>query len=452
MWTLIYQGLLLCAYPLVHLRLRLRACREPAYGDRIPERFGQVPAGIPKGCVWFHTVSAGEAIAAAPLIAELAAAHPLTPCLVTTMTPTGSAEVRARLGDRVQHCYAPYDFPWAVRRFFDAVEPRVLVLMETELWPNLIAAAAERHVPVLLVNARLSERSAAGYRRLGALTRRMLERLACIACQYPLHAARFVALGAPPERVTVHGSVKFDAMLPVGHAARVAALQDRWRFGDGPVWIAASTHAGEDEMVIAAHREIRRRLPATRLILVPRHPVRVPEVLALCRAEGSSVGLHGVATSADASAGVVLVDAMGVLLDYYAIAHVAFVGGSLVPVGGHNPIEPALCGVPVVMGPQVFNFPDVVERFRAAQALDIVDGPNALADVVARWLADPALRAAAGARARAVVAANAGATGRLRRLLEAEFVRAGVAGKTRPQRPLGDPGRLRGDDNPGSFG
>jgi len=427
MWTFIYQLLLLLAYPWMRLRLRLRARREPAYGERVAERFGHVPAGIPKGCIWFHTVSAGETIAAAPLIADLAAAHPDIPCLVTTMTPTGSDQVQARLGDRVHHCYAPYDFRGAVERFYAAVEPRLLILMETELWPNLIAGAAARGVPVVLVNGRLSARSAAGYRRLGALTRRMLERLTCIACQYPDHAERFIALGAPRERVAALGSVKFDVALPDHHAERVAALRVRWQFGDAPVWIAASTHPGEEALALAAHREIRSRMPGARLILVPRHPARTAEVLALCRAEGCPVGRHSVVDTADQVAGIVLVDEMGVLLDYYALAGAAFVGGSFVPVGGHNPIEPALCGVPVVMGPQVFNFTDVVEVFRAERCLEIVERPEALAPLVAAWLGDTHGRAAAGARARAVVAANTGATARLRALLEAQFAAVGIA-------------------------
>jgi 3-deoxy-D-manno-octulosonic-acid transferase len=252
----------------------------------------------------------------------------------------------------------------------------------------------------------------------------MLQRLTCIACQYPDHAARFIALGAAPERVVVTGSVKFDMALPAGHAARVAALRARWDLAGGPVWIAASTHPGEDELVLAAHAAIRQRVPGARLILVPRHPARAPDVLGLCRAQGLAIGRHGAATPADATAEVVLVDAMGVLLDYYPLAGAAFVGGSLVPVGGHNPIEPALCGVPVVMGPQVFNFADVVEAFRAVRCVEIVDDAAGLAAAVGGWLVDPAARKAAGDRALAVVAANTGATARLRALLEAEFRRS----------------------------
>lgn len=423
MWTAVYQLVLWVVRPWVRLRLCWRARREPGYAERIEERFGRVPIGIPRGCVWFHTVSAGETIAAAPLIAELAAAYPALPFLVTTMTPAGSAEVRRRLGDRVHHCYAPYDFPDAVRRFYAAVEPRLVVLMETELWPNLVAAAAARAIPVLLVNARLSARSAAGYRKLGGLTRNMLRQLHFVACQYPDHVARFLALGASADRVAAFGSVKFDVTLPVGHAARVTALRDRWGIDAEPVWIAASTHPGEEALALAAHRAIRAALPGARLILVPRHPPRAAEVEALCRSAGFTVARHSRTDPADADSDVVLVDVMGALFDYYALAAVAFVGGSLVAMGGHNPIEPALCGVPVVTGPQVFNFADVVEPLRAAECLEIVARPDALAPALLRWLRDPERRAAAADRARVVVAANAGATRRLRALLETELDR-----------------------------
>ncbi|MFU8817115.1 MAG: lipid IV(A) 3-deoxy-D-manno-octulosonic acid transferase [Pseudomonadales bacterium] len=416
MLRFVYQLLLVAAWPWVQLRLRWRARREPEYGQRIAERFGRLPAEIPAGCVWFHTVSAGETIAAAPLIAELAALFPTQPILVTTMTPTGSAQVRARLGERVHHCYAPYDFPWAVRRFYDRLQPRLLVLMETELWPNLIAAAAARDVPALLVNARLSARSARGYRRVGSLTRSMLGSLQYIACQYPDHAQRFIELGAPAERVLTHGSVKFDLRLPDDHAERVRALAARWGL-HGPAWVAGSTHPGEETAVLAAHRWLLQRQPDARLVLVPRHPARAPEVAALCRDQGLSVARQSAPGADDASAQVIVGDTMGELLYLYGLGDVAFVGGSFADVGGHNPIEPALCGKPVLMGPVVHNFADVVAAFRDAGCLQIVADAQQLGCAVARWMDDPAARLALGLRAREVVAANGGATVRLRALL-----------------------------------
>lgn len=432
MWRFLYQALLLAAWPWVHVRLRWRARREPEYRERIGERFGRLPASVRAGPVWFHTVSAGETIAAAPLIGALGDRFPGTAWLVTTMTPTGSAQVRARLGDRVDHCYAPYDFPWAVRRFFERVRPRLLVLMETELWPNLIAEAARRDVPVLLVNARLSERSARGYGRLGGLVRAMLGRIRVIACQYPDHARRFVALGAAPERVRVLGSVKFDVALPADHGERVAALAQRWGLAGSPVWIAASTHPGEESLVLAAHERIRAALPGTRLVLVPRHPARADEVAALCRQHGLGVARQSAPAAGDAGADVLLGDVMGELLYLYGLAAAAFVGGSLVPTGGHNPIEPAVCGVPVAMGPHVFNFPDVVELFRDADGLAGVTSAAELADRVAGWLRNPDAARAAGQRAAGVVARHRGASARLETLLAGEIEAVSTIGREVP--------------------
>ncbi len=420
MWRWLYLLLLLLAWPWVRIRLRWRARREPAYGERIGERFGRVPPDIGSAPVWFHTVSAGETIAAAPIVAALAGAFPGQRLLVTTMTPTGSAQVRARLGTRVDHCYAPYDFPWAVRRFYDRVQPRMLVLMETELWPNLIAQAARRGVPVLLVNARLSERSARGYARLGGLTREMLTGLRWLACQYPDHARRFVALGAPPDRVLVHGNVKFDVTLPDDHRDRVAALRARFGMGAGPVWIAASTHPGEEAEVLVAHDLIRAACPGARLVLVPRHPARADAVAALCQARSLDCARLSAPGSGDAGAAVVLGDTMGELLYLYGLAGAAFVGGSLNGGGGHNPIEPALCGIPVVMGPDLFNFADVVEPFLARDCLRLVTDAATLAGVVGEWLGDAERARALGAAARAVVADNRGASARLEALLTDE--------------------------------
>lgn len=426
MWRWIYQGLLVLLWPVVHLRLRWRARREPGYGERIGERFGDVPPAVTPGAIWFHTVSAGETIAAAPFVARLVDEFPAFEFLVTTMTPTGSAQVSARLGSRVSHCYAPYDFPWAVRRFFARARPRLLVLMETELWPNLIDQAARRGVPVLLVNARLSERSARGYRRLGGLTRTMLARLRLVACQYPDHARRFEALGVPAARLQVLGSVKFDQTLPADHRARVHALAERFAVTAGqadavPVWIAASTHPGEEALALAAHADLRRRWPAARLVLVPRHPARADEVARLCAERGFAVARQSRPAAADDRlAPVILGDTMGELLYLYGLARLAFVGGSF-GRGGHNPIEPALCGVPVIMGPDVFNFTDVVGAFETDDCLwRAADGPE-LSRRVVEAFDDVAALNRRGARAAAVVARHTGASDRLIELLAAEI-------------------------------
>ena len=399
MVRLLYNLLLLVALPWVYARLFWKSRREPAYRRRIGERFGAAPCPLPAGCVWFHTVSAGEANAAAPMIRALREHFPTRPFLVTTMTPAGSARVATLLGDIVRHCYAPYDYPWAVARFLRRVRPSALVLLETELWPNVVRQTALSGADVFLVNARLSARSFQGYRRAGSLVREMLQDLRCVVCQYDDTAARFRALGATAVEVT--GSVKFDADLPPDRFG-VASL----RFDAAPVWIAGSTHAGEEEIVVDAHIRLRRRHPDLRLILAPRHTARVPTVLALLRARGVPASLLS-ARETDAS--VLVVDVMGTLPHLYGLADVAFVGGSLDRTGGHNPIEAAWHAVPLLMGPARFKIEEIWARFDAAGCAHEVACVADIVDEVSALLDDPARRAQEGQRAQAVVTANRGA-------------------------------------------
>ena len=435
----LYQSVLALVRPIVRWRAVRRARDIPGERERLEERFGQPPHGAPRGAVWFHAVSVGEVIAAAPIIARFGEAHPEVPILVTTMTATGAAEVSARLGSRVTHAYAPYDFRDAVERFLNALCPCLLVLVETELWPNLIGAAKARGIPVLMVNARLSARSARRYRLGGALVRHMLANIDHVACQYPAHARRFAALGVAVDRLSVTGSVKFDAKLPESLAARAAALRDRYGLGAVPVWIAASTHAGEEALVLAAHQVIRARLPGARLILVPRHATRADAVAALCTTAEMSLGRFSAPLSSDARAEVLLVDAMGVLLEHYALAMAAFVGGSLVPAGGHNPIEPAQLGIPVAMGLHVRNFVDVVDYFEQSDSLPPlrrplrrVGGAIELGQVMGDWLADPPSARAAGTEARQRVAHARGGSDRVIALLEASFAQLALPPVRRP--------------------
>lgn len=425
MWQRLYPTALRLAAPLVRARLRRRARTEPAYGERIEERFGQVPDGIPRGCLWFHTVSAGETIAAVPLIETVLARHPGRPVLVTTMTPTGSEQVRKRLGERVHHCYAPYDFIDGVRAFYDRLAPAMLVLMETELWPNLIAQASERAVPVLLINARLSARSAKGYGRLGGLTRTMLAQIDAIACQEAAHRDRFVALGAAAAQVSVAGNLKFDHELPAGYSEQVQALHRSLGVSGRWLWLGASTHPGEDEPLLKAQCRLREAVPEALLILVPRHPVRAPELLSLAQAEGLAAVLQSELEPAAAgraplaeAVDVLVSDTMGQLGLLYGLGEAAFVGGSLVDHGGHNPIEPALCGAPILMGPSRRNFEAVCTAFVAADALIAVEDAPSVAAALQHCREDVEAATATGQRGRAVVEAQRGAQDRLLALIE----------------------------------
>jgi len=413
----LYRLLLLLVRPFVRLRLAWRARSAPAYANRVPERYGHVPSGVPRNVVWVHTVSAGETIAAAPLIQGLVSAlgREKVSVLVTTMTPTGSAEVERLFGASVAHCYAPYDFPDAVRRFIDRVQPRALILMETELWPNLIEQTAATNAPVMLVNARMSERSARGYARIGGLTTPLLRKLSWIACQFESDASRFRDLGASGAQVEVTGSIKFDAAqqtVTSEQTALLGELSERLQLGGRPVWIAGSTHAGEDDLMLAAHKLLRAELPDACLLLVPRHPERFAAVAELSARSFASVRLSELQQQGrdPATSAVLVADVMGLLGPLYGLAGVAFVGGSMVDAGGHNPIEPAAVGVPVLMGPYRHNFVGVSELLSTADALTEVADSTELAHALLRLLNDDSARLAQGERARGLVAEQAGAT------------------------------------------
>ncbi|MFZ5655128.1 MAG: lipid IV(A) 3-deoxy-D-manno-octulosonic acid transferase [Pseudomonadota bacterium] len=409
---LLYSLLLYLLLPAILLRLCWRALRAPAYARRWGERFGRVtPPGRP--VIWVHAVSVGETLAAVPLIRRLRAECPGARLLVTTTTPTGSERVRAQFGAGVAHCYAPYDFPHTVRRFLDLVRPALLIVMETELWPNLLHGCARRGIPVVLANARLSARSAAGYARVRALTAPMLAALTRVAAQTGADAERLLHLGLAAERLQVTGNIKFDLELDEDLRRRAAALRAAWGGGQRPIWLAASTHAGEDEPVLAAHRTLLARLPDALLVLVPRHPERFDGVHALCRREGLRVRRRSAGADPDAGTQVLLGDTMGELLAFCGAADLVFVGGSLVRAGGHNLIEPAAWGRPVLAGPHLFNFAEAAALLETGGGLRVCADGAALAAAVEELLAQPARRAAMGAAAGAVAEANRGALERL---------------------------------------
>jgi 3-deoxy-D-manno-octulosonic-acid transferase len=419
MMRALYSLLLYLLTPLVLLRLAWRGLRAPAYWRRWPERFAWLPvfAAVPR--IWIHAVSVGETQAALPLVQALQARYPGHRILITTTTPTGSQRVRALFGDRVEHVYLPYDLPGAVRRFLDAVQPDIALVMETELWPNLFRACARHGIPLLVMNARLSERSCRGYGRFAALTRATLADVTHLAAQGERDAQRFIGLGAPAERVSVCGSIKFDLYLPASLREEAEVL--RRAFGvERPVWIAASTHEGEDEQVLEAFRRMRAAdaHPNALLVLVPRHPERFATVAELCRAEGHSLVQRSSGSPCTAVTDVYLGDTMGELPMLMAATDLVFMGGSLVRTGGHNMLEAAALGLPVVFGPHVFNFEEIAERLLEAGAARQVRDAGELAAVVADWLADANARHRTGERGRVFVEQNRGARERMLALIE----------------------------------
>ncbi|PIA73494.1 3-deoxy-D-manno-octulosonic-acid transferase [Pseudomonas sp. NFACC19-2] len=410
---LLYTLLLHLALPLIALRLALRARKAPAYARRINERFSLSLPAMKPGGIWVHAVSVGESIAAAPMIRALQANYPELPITVTCMTPTGSERIQALFGESVQHCYLPYDLPWAAARFLNRVQPRLAVVMETELWPNHIHQCAKRNVPVALANARLSERSARGYARFGKLTAPMLGELSLIAVQTQTEAQRFLDLGARPGCVEVTGSIKFDLKIDAELLQHAVELRRQWKAEQRPVWIAASTHAGEDEIILAAHRQLLGNHPDALLILVPRHPERFNSVNELCLSQGLTTRRRSAGETVQAGDQVLLGDTMGELLFLYALADIAFVGGSLVANGGHNLLEPAALGKPVLSGPHLFNFLEIAAQLREAGALSEVENAVQVADKVATLLNEPSEMQRMSQAGLSVLKANQGALERL---------------------------------------
>jgi 3-deoxy-D-manno-octulosonic-acid transferase len=413
-YSLLWYALL----PFLFLRLWWRGRLAPAYRQRWNERLAIGYAKPPlHGCVWLHAVSVGEFLAAAPLVEALLVQHPHTPLLITTTTPTGSERVRAHFGDRVQHVYCPWELPDALTRFMRHFRPRLGIIMETELWPNLTRAAEQNGCQLLLANGRLSAKSSAGYARLPSLTRPLLKRFARLSVQTDIERQRFIALGAAPDCVVVGGSIKFDIRLPDDLRQKAAA--ERQHLGERPVWIAASTHLPEETSVIAAHQQLLRTQPDALLIWVPRHPERFDAVAMQLQNAGLPLARRSQHQQPSAGTAVWLIDTMGELLLFYGVADMAFVGGSLdASLGGHNLLEPAAWGKPVLSGPFLTNFRAIADILKAENALTCVTSARALAENVQALFANDALRQERGNAASRVVAANRGALQKLVTLVE----------------------------------
>ncbi|MGN6728801.1 MAG: lipid IV(A) 3-deoxy-D-manno-octulosonic acid transferase [Rhodanobacteraceae bacterium] len=410
------------ATPVIVLRLIARGLHYRGYFARWRERFGHFPAPHFSDSIWVHAVSVGEVNAALPLIRALRKRYPQLPMVVTTVTPTGSERVRAQLGGEVFHVYLPYDLPHAVRRFLERVRPSLGVIMETEIWPNLFHACGRRDIPLVIANARLSERSLRAYAPIHKLVAQALSNVGYIAAQSHADARRYRTLGAAPSRVSIAGNLKFDMPIPQGVRERGEALRRAW--GEArPVWFAASTHEGEELAVLQAHLDVLHRLPDALLLIAPRHPERFRAVEQSARNLGFSTCTHNGPERPDANCQCFVVDVMGAMMRHYAASDLAFVAGSLVPIGGHNVLEPASLARPVLVGPYTFNFEEITRSLIESGGARRVEAPDALGPAVLELLRDAPLRHRIGANARMVFARERGAVRRTMVLIERIYAR-----------------------------
>jgi len=413
-----YSLLFYLLVPVVLVRVWLRGRKLPAYRKRIGERFGHWPE-MPEGMLWVHTVSVGETIAARPLIERWLERHPDIPVLVTTMTPTGSDTVKAQFDERVYHAYLPWDLPHVQKRLLRTLKPRALVIMETELWPNLVHACRKAKVPVLLANGRLSIKSMRGYRKLRWLTQPMLNSLTGIAAQYAPDAERFHELGVEQGRLEVTGSIKFD--LPLTSELHSRIEHYRKQLHGRPVWVAASTHTGEDEQVLEVHKAVRTHLPDALLILVPRHPDRFDTVADLLDQNRWRFSRRSRVQKPRKTDAVFLADTLGELMLFYGAAQAAFIGNTLNGGGGHNPIEPAALARPVLMGPSYFNFQSIVDAMAKDHSAVIVEDTQELSKRLIGLLKSQDLRDTFGQRAYLFFQQQQGALKRLENWIEKQL-------------------------------
>ena len=410
---LFYSVIFYLLIPFVLLRLLKRSLKEPGYRMALSERFGFYRSKQPGKVVWIHAVSAGETIAAVPLVRSLLGRGYV--CLVTNMTPTGRERVQALLADEVENCFAPYDLPGSIDRFLRNNQPRMLITIDTELWPNMIEGCSRRGVPTLLVNGRLSSRSAKGYRRIAPLILPMLRSLSQLAVQTRHHKDRFVSLGTDPSKVHVTGSIKFDAVMAQGYVDRLN--RSRQLIAGRPVLLGASTHKGEEAALLSLLPALQELIPDFLLVLAPRHTHRCDQLRRAMESSGQSVVSFSDGRAVAPHNEVFLVDVMGELDALFELASVAFVGGSLVPIGGHNLLEAVRAGTPIVMGRHLDNIEDIAQQFIDSQAIIIVKDDQELQQVVINLVGNVGESNRLVSAANKVMESNQGAIGRAEKLI-----------------------------------
>lgn len=415
MLRVVYTFIFIIALPIIFYRLWVKDKKVPGYRVRWPERFGIYPAADPGDpLVWVHAVSVGEVVAATPLIKRMLHCQRIR-LMVTTMTPTGSTRVISTFGDQVMHVYAPYDLPWTVAAFLRRSRPSLAIIMETELWPNMLHECAKQKLPVILANARMSERSAKGYLRCPKTTQALLNCLDFVAAQNQSDAERFLRMGLHKEKLSLTGNIKFDLQLSDEQIEQSRKLKAEYGH-TRPIFVAASTHEGEDEIILEAFKNLLNTHPETLLVLVPRHPERFDSVAQLCESQFQCVRRSTRETPTNQTQ-VIIGDTMGEVMLFYGAASIAFVGGSLIERGGHNMIEPACWGVPILCGPHTFNFADVSRRLLACRGMHTVANATELTEALRHWLNNENERAETGRNAQAFAEHNRGAIDRLMALI-----------------------------------
>ncbi|MEZ9369814.1 lipid IV(A) 3-deoxy-D-manno-octulosonic acid transferase [Shewanella sp. 10N.286.51.B2] len=403
----VYSVLLLLLFPLIVAYLAFRAFKSPDYRSRWGERFGLMR--LKQTDVLIHSVSMGETLAAIPLIKRLMKQYPQLSFTVTTTSPTGSAEVKKAFGDSVQHCYLPFDINLCIRRFIKQVNPQLCVIMETELWPNLLHYAKKNNTRLVLANARLSQKSADKYHKQMGLSLPMLTALDAIAVQTEAESVRFAALGANTESLHVCGSLKFDIQIDNSKYAQAKSLRADWNRSQAPVWVAGSVHPGEFDIMLQAHQKVLEQYPDALLIMAPRHPEQFNVAAVTTTQQGLNLARRSMNEAVDQHTQVLLGDTMGELLMLYGAADIAFIGGTLIESGGHNPLEPAAMGLPVSVGPHHWNFAEITHLLEQAGGLTVVNNADELADMLLQLFANAELHDNAAKASLAVVSQNRGA-------------------------------------------
>ena len=420
MWRFFYTALMYLIQPLVLIFMWLRSLKAPNYRKRLGERYGfygELPAPAPHGLL-IHAASVGEVIAATPLVRRIQQEYPHLPITFTTVTPTGSDRVKAAFGDSVNHYYLPYDLPDALNRFLDFVRPKLCVVIETELWPNLIRQLWRRDIPFIVANARLSERSARRYGKVKARLQGMLKEISLIAPQDNISGKRYLELGYDPAKLKLTGNIKYDLQVTDELLEKIEAQRALW-VRNRPVWIAASTHEGEEELILDAHQQLLKMHPNLLLFLVPRHPERFNAVAELIEKYKFNFIRRASKTLPDEQTQVILGDTMGELMLMYGMADIAFVGGSLVRHGGHNPLEPLAFKLPVMSGKYTFNFPEIFRTLLEVQGVLLLNSNSkALVHAVDSLLNSQEARRCLGRAGYEVLIENRGALQRLLDLLK----------------------------------